>query len=149
MAEADVVDVRGRTVLPGLIDTHVHATLMDRASLPLFLAAGVTAVRDVGGALDKTLALRADLSDPGFDRDSFLALLKRYFGRQNLGTDWDALGQADDELLINSISMLSPFDVEDKQALLEAPRLPDRRETLTALMEFALLAGNGTEETRQ
>ena len=88
-------------------------------------------------------------TDPGFDRDSFLALLKRYFGRQNLGTDWDALGQADDELLINSISMLSPFDVEDKQALLEAPRLPDRRETLTALMEFALLAGNGTEETRQ
>ncbi len=62
VADADVVDVRGRTVLPGLIDTHVHATLMDRASLPLFLAAGVTAVRDVGGAIDKTLALRADLA---------------------------------------------------------------------------------------
>jgi Amidohydrolase family len=60
--DADVVDLTGRTVLPGLIDTHVHTTLMDRACLPLFLAAGVTSVRDVGGQIDKTMAIRADLT---------------------------------------------------------------------------------------
>ena len=48
---------------------------------------------------------------------------------------------ADDELLINSLSMLCPFEPEDKQALLEAPSLTTRRETLTTLIEFALLGG--------
>jgi hypothetical protein len=35
---------------------------MDRECLPLFLAAGVTTARDVGGKLDKVLQLRADLN---------------------------------------------------------------------------------------
>ena len=48
---------------------------------------------------------------------------------------------ADDELLINSLSMLCPFEPEDKQALLEAPSLTTRRETLTTLIEFALRGG--------
>jgi imidazolonepropionase-like amidohydrolase len=59
---AQVVDLKGKTVVPGLIDTHVHATFIDRECLPLFLAAGVTTARDVGGKLDKVLQLRADLN---------------------------------------------------------------------------------------
>jgi uncharacterized protein len=48
-------------------------------------------------------------------------------------------------LLINSLSMLCPFDPEDKQALLEAPSLTTRRETLVTLIEFALRGGSGEE----
>jgi len=55
------------------------------------------------------------------------------------------LGEADDELLINSLSMLCPFEPEDKQALLEAPSLSTRRETLATLIEFALRGGSGEE----
>lgn len=73
--------------------------------------------------------------DPGFDRATFMPLLGRYFESQELSTDWDNLGGADDELLINSLSMLCPFDLEDKQALLEAPSLAARRETLVTLIE--------------
>jgi len=58
-----------------------------------------------------------------------------------LSTDWDTMQEADDELLINSLSMLCPFEPEDKQALLEAPSLSTRRETLTTLLEFALRGG--------
>ena len=39
--------------------------------------------------------------------------------------------------------MLCPFTPEDKQALLEAPSLSTRRETLLTLMEYALRGGNG------
>lgn len=80
-------------------------------------------------------------TDESFDRDSFLKALGRYFTEQELSTDWDSLKEAEDELLINSLSMLCPFEVEDKQALLEAPSLRTRRETLVTLIEFALRGG--------
>ncbi len=83
--------------------------------------------------------------DVNFDRDAFLRLLSRYFVAADLQTDWESLEEADDELLINSLSMLCPFSLEEKQALLEAPELPDRRETLAALMEFACRSGSSDE----
>jgi Lon protease-like protein len=43
--------------------------------------------------------------------------------------------------------MLLPFEPEDKQALLEAPSLMTRRETLVTLMEFVL--HGGVDERRQ
>ncbi len=82
--------------------------------------------------------------DPEFDRRAFLGLLKRYFEAAKLSSDWESLEDADEEMLINSLSMLCPFAVEEKQALLEAPRLAERRETICALMEFAI-ASRGEE----
>jgi len=86
--------------------------------------------------------------DEGFDRDAFLALLGRFFDDQSLKTDWASMRDAGDELLINSLSMLCPFGPEDRQALLEAPSLTTRRETLMTLIEFALRGGSD-EETMQ
>lgn len=100
--------------------------------------------------------LQADVSWDGFDRDlgkpeidkrfdrpKFLDLLNRYFEAQSLSTDWDSLKDAEEELLINSLSMLCPFEPEEKQALLEAPSLATRRETVVTLMEFTLRGGEG------
>lgn len=94
--------------------------------------------RDLGHAED----------DPGFRRAEFMDLLGRYFTQLNLATDWDSLKEAEPELLINSLSMLCPFTPEDKQALMEAPTLDTRRETLVTLIEFAL-RGGGDEEILQ
>lgn len=60
-AEVDVprrmrtVDLSGKFIVPGLIDGHVH---LQRWTLPRFLAAGVTSVRDVHGPFDSIIALR-------------------------------------------------------------------------------------------
>ena len=86
--------------------------------------------------------------DRGFDRPLFLDLLGRYFEALSLSTDWSSLKEAEDELMINSLSMLCPFDPEEKQALLEAPSLTTRRETLVTFIEFALRGGS-TEEMMQ
>ncbi|MEH6774619.1 MAG: LON peptidase substrate-binding domain-containing protein [Cereibacter changlensis] len=91
--------------------------------------------RDLGGTEE----------DAGFRRAPFLDLLGRYFAAMELSTDWGSLKEAEEELLINSLSMLCPFDPEDKQALLEAPSLETRRETLVTLIEFALRSGDGQE----
>ena len=49
----------------------------------------------------------------------------------------------------NTLSMLLPLPVEDKQALLESPSLPQRRETLVTLIEFALRSGGANDEVLQ
>jgi Lon protease-like protein len=91
--------------------------------------------RDLGEAED----------DPAFRREAFLIQLGKYFASMNLSTDWSSLKEAETEMLINSLSMLCPFGPEDKQALLEAPSLSTRRETLVTLIEFAMRGGNDDE----
>lgn len=80
-------------------------------------------------------------TDQGMQRGQVIDLLRRFLAASGLSTDWDGLREAEDELLINSLAMLCPFEAEDRQALLEAPDLPTRRETLITLMEFALRGG--------
>ena len=85
------------------------------------------------------------IQDSKFNRKSFFELLKKFLEGEGLSTDWETLQQADNELLINSLSMMLDFDLEDKQALLEAPSLQTRRETLTTLFEFSLRGGSDDE----
>lgn len=89
--------------------------------------------------------LGPDEKDTAFVRQSFLDLLERYFDARELSADWETLKEADDELLINSLSMMLEFDPEDKQALLEAPSLSTRRETLVTLLEYQLRGGQESE----
>ncbi len=53
--EARVIDATGKTILPGLIDNHVHYRDLNGE---LFLAHGITSVRDLGNPLDWIIAQR-------------------------------------------------------------------------------------------
>ena len=82
--------------------------------------------------------LEKPVPDEGFDRPKFLDLLMRYFETENLQSDWENLREADEALMIDALSMLCPFEAEEKQLLLEAADLAARRSALQTLMEFAI-----------
>ena len=75
-----------------------------------------------------------------FNKDEFLEIISKYFTITNLQTDWESLKKADDELLINSLSILCPFENDEKQALLEAKTIKERVKILTTLMEMSIKA---------
>ncbi|MFB2531142.1 LON peptidase substrate-binding domain-containing protein [Paracoccus sp. p4-l81] len=88
-------------------------------------------------------------TDPGLNRTLMFDRLSRFFDMRSLETDWDGLRQAEDELLINGLSMMLPFEASEKQALLEAASLTRRREALSALIDYELATGGSDEETLQ
>ena len=59
----DVIDGRGLWAVPGLIDTHMHLELVGQEALPVFLALGLTTIRDLGGALELLVEARRSLED--------------------------------------------------------------------------------------
>ncbi len=50
-ADADRIEGRGRYLIAGLWDTHVHLSALGRAGLPDLVRHGITSVRDLGGDL--------------------------------------------------------------------------------------------------
>ena len=60
-----------------------------------------------------------------------------------LAVDWAAVAKLDDEMLVNAIAQVAPFDVGAKQALLEQETLEGRADLLVQLMQFHRMAVTG------
>jgi Lon protease-like protein len=72
------------------------------------------------------------------DRNAVLRAFRDYLSANNLEADWDSVGRASNETLVNTLAMMAPFGAAEKQALLEAPDLRARAETLVAITEMVL-----------
>jgi hypothetical protein len=70
---------------------------------------------------------------------------RRLGDAMRLSVDWGAVRRLDDEMLVNAIAQVAPFDVGAKQALLEAATLSDRADLLVQLMQFQRAAVTGAE----
>ncbi len=79
-----------------------------------------------------------------FDREAFLAIVERYFQAKSLDTDWDAFGKASEETIVNALCMICPFTEQEKQALLEAEDLSERRLTLRTLLTIDAAGEEGS-----
>jgi Lon protease-like protein len=91
--------------------------------------------------------LSPERDDDGFDRLRFLAALKAYLDHRGLAMDdWEAPKTAPAESLVNGLAMMLPFDAAEKQALLEAATLSERREALIALMEIGAAVDPAEDE---
>jgi imidazolonepropionase-like amidohydrolase len=62
-AGATVVEGRGKYLIPGLWDMHVHLSWTTSSALPLLVAHGVTSVRDLGSSLPELDAWRTRIED--------------------------------------------------------------------------------------
>ena len=85
----------------------------------------------------------AGAGEADVDRQALLRALKAYLEARGLRADWSAVSKSSNETLVNSLAIVAPYGTEEKQALLEAPDLKTRAETLVALAEMELAAGAG------
>lgn len=76
------------------------------------------------------------------DREQLLSILKTYLQLHELDADWDSIDQSSNEFLVNTLSIISPYGTEEKQALLETPDLKKRSEVLMALAEMDIASRN-------
>ncbi|HTE76091.1 MAG TPA: LON peptidase substrate-binding domain-containing protein [Xanthobacteraceae bacterium] len=81
------------------------------------------------------------------DRKALLRALTEFLKANDLKADWEGIENAPNEALVNALAMMSPYDVAEKQALLEAPDLKTRAEILIAVTEIALAKSNTPGET--
>ena len=90
--------------------------------------------------------LRVDLS--ALDRDPLISVLKRYFDMKGFETDWTQIENSDNHQLLATLSMICPFEVAEKQALLEADSMAKRADLLIVMMEMALHDETGGNDAR-
>jgi len=72
------------------------------------------------------------------DRDDLLRTFRRFLEANDMEANWDGVREAGTETLVNTLSIMSPYGPAEKQALLEAPDLKTRAETLVAITEIML-----------
>ena len=70
---------------------------------------------------------------------------RRFGDSLGLAVDWDAVSRLDDEMLVNAIAQVAPFDIGAKQALLEEQTLAGRADLIVQLMQFQRLAPGGAD----
>ncbi len=78
------------------------------------------------------------------DREGLLTTFKQFLEANEMEADWDGVREASTEALVNTLSMMSPYGPAEKQALLEAPDLKTRSETLVAITEIMLAREAGS-----
>jgi Lon protease-like protein len=115
-----------------------------RIAEELPMRAGYRRVRaDYAGFLE-------DLAEPdehpvSLDRRALTAALKPYFRAHQIDANWDAIEQTPDAMLVTTLCMVCPFDVREKQALLEAATPEARAEMLVALLQMGAAGGAPAE----
>lgn len=86
--------------------------------------------------------LTEDKAGAEVDRPALLRAFRTYLQANELEADWESVSRADNAMLVNALSMMAPYGPAEKQALLEAPDLRSRAETLIAITEMTLAREN-------
>tara|TARA_B100001173_G_C15970129_1_gene539621 strand:- start:498 stop:1112 length:615 start_codon:yes stop_codon:yes gene_type:complete len=71
-----------------------------------------------------------------FDRQSLTESVRNYFQKLKIDVDWDYIERINNEELINTISVVCPFENNEKQMLLESQNINDLADKLISILEF-------------
>ena len=74
-----------------------------------------------------------------FDNKSLIDKIRIFFQKINYPIDYDELLKLNIDQLVSTVSMISPFSVEEKQKLIETIKIEDKLKTLSEIINFNLL----------
>ena len=74
-----------------------------------------------------------------YDKKNLLNKIKVFFQKINYPIDHDQLTNLDLDQLVNTVSMISPFSVEEKQKLIETVKIDDKIKILSEIISFNLV----------
>jgi Lon protease-like protein len=86
--------------------------------------------------------LAEDQAASEVNRPALLKAFRAYLQANDLEADWESVSRADNAMLVNALSMMAPYGTAETQALLEAPDLKTRADTLIAITEMTLAREN-------
>lgn len=72
------------------------------------------------------------------DRDELSGLLRAYFQKNGMDVEWDMIEIVPDQKLMTALAMICPFELDEKQALLEAPTCKDRADVFVKLLRMSV-----------
>nr|WP_321455258.1 LON peptidase substrate-binding domain-containing protein [uncultured Cohaesibacter sp.] len=87
--------------------------------------------------------LTEGMGEEQVNREGVLDTFRAFLDANDMEADWESIGKSSNEVLVNSLSMMSPYGLAEKQALLEAESLALRAETLIAITEMHLASESG------
>ena len=74
-----------------------------------------------------------------FDKKDLFRKIKLFFQKINYPIDYNQLLRLDLHELVNTVSMISPFSVEEKQKLIETIKIEDKLKVLSEIISFNLI----------
>ncbi len=93
--------------------------------------------------LDKT----KEMEEIKINKFDLLDKTKKFFKMHQLSTDWKVVEKVKSSQLINSLAMICPFTVGEKQRLLETYSLEERNEVLQQIINFYILGNHQNNKT--
>ena len=73
-----------------------------------------------------------------FDKNNLLNKIKIFFEKTNYPIDYNELTDLNLDQLINTVCMISPFSIEEKQKLIETSDINNKIKMLDEIISFSL-----------
>ena len=125
----ETVDNRFVISLSGLIRFRIKNELEQKKLYRMFDV-------DYSEFLDDLEVKQNNLAD--YDKKKFLKKIKIFFQKVNYPIDYNELIKLNFEQLINTVCMISPFSIEEKQKLIESFKIEDKIKLLNEIINFNL-----------